>query len=39
MTTEADFPRHQRDAKLAYIEAYCAVGPGEWRSTVKAVGK
>lgn len=36
MTTEADWPRHQRDAKLAYIEAYVGVGPGEWRSTVRA---
>lgn len=36
MTTSTDFPRHQRDARLAYIEAYCAVGPGEWRSGVQA---
>lgn len=35
VTNEADWPKHQRDALLAYISAYCSVGYGEPRSIVK----
>jgi hypothetical protein len=37
MTTDADWPRHERDARLAYCESYVECGPGEPRSIVQVV--